>query len=107
MAGAVSLTLLSDPLKPRAPTDKTHTTPLLPSQNAIFTGEQMLTTPCSGWDEDKAMLDRWGLRGLRAFEDEEGKKIDAAHVEVKEDGSAMLNAQAAEKLLGEGVGASS
>ena len=61
----------------------------------------MLTTPCSGWDEDKAMLDRWGLRGLRAFEDEEGKKIDAAHVELKEDGSAMLNAQA-EKLLGAG-----
>lgn len=39
--------------------------------NAIFTGEKMLTTPCSGWDEDKAMLSRWGLRGLRSFEDKE------------------------------------
>jgi biotin synthase len=39
--------------------------------NAIFTGEKMLTTPCSGWDEDKAMLGRWGLRGLRSFEDQE------------------------------------
>ncbi|KAK5637391.1 hypothetical protein RRF57_013103 [Xylaria bambusicola] len=29
--------------------------------NAIFTGEKMLTTDCNGWDEDKAMLDRWGL----------------------------------------------
>ncbi|KAK6904518.1 biotin synthase [Kwoniella mangroviensis CBS 10435] len=39
--------------------------------NAIFTGERMLTTPCSGWDEDKAMLGRWGLRGQRSFEDSE------------------------------------
>ncbi|KAJ3797819.1 biotin synthase [Lentinula aff. detonsa] len=36
--------------------------------NAIFTGEQMLTTPCSPWDEDKAMMDRWGLEGMRSFE---------------------------------------
>ncbi|KAJ3811836.1 biotin synthase [Lentinula aff. lateritia] len=36
--------------------------------NAIFTGEQMLTTPCSPWDEDKAMMDRWGLDGLQSFE---------------------------------------
>ncbi|ORY29123.1 hypothetical protein BCR39DRAFT_532705 [Naematelia encephala] len=39
--------------------------------NAIFTGETMLTTPCSGWDEDKSMLGRWGLRGQRSFEDHE------------------------------------
>jgi biotin synthase len=44
--------------------------------NAIFTGEKMLTTPCSGWDEDKAMLGRWGLRGLRSFEDQES--LDAS-----------------------------
>lgn len=31
--------------------------------NAVFTGERMLTTACSGWEEDKAMLGRWGLRG--------------------------------------------
>ncbi|KIK71323.1 hypothetical protein GYMLUDRAFT_33469 [Collybiopsis luxurians FD-317 M1] len=36
--------------------------------NAIFTGEQMLTTPCSPWDEDKTMMDRWGLEGMRSFE---------------------------------------
>ena len=94
MAGAVSLECLQGPLR-RHPTDA-----LFPSssQNAIFTGEQMLTTPCSGWDEDKAMLDRWGLRGLRAFEDEEGNKIDAAHVELEDDGSVRLNAEA-EKLV--------
>ncbi|KAJ7630632.1 hypothetical protein FB45DRAFT_1058602 [Roridomyces roridus] len=36
--------------------------------NAVFTGEQMLTTPCSPWDEDKAMMDRWGLSGMQSFE---------------------------------------
>ncbi|KAF5377439.1 hypothetical protein D9615_005157 [Tricholomella constricta] len=36
--------------------------------NAVFTGEQMLTTPCSPWDEDKAMMGRWGLHGMRSFE---------------------------------------
>ncbi|ODN88472.1 biotin synthase [Cryptococcus wingfieldii CBS 7118] len=45
--------------------------------NAVFTGEKMLTTPCSGWDEDKKMLDRWGLRGQRSFEDSEN--IDVPH----------------------------
>jgi biotin synthase len=29
--------------------------------NAVFTGEKMLTTECSGWEEDKKMFDRWGL----------------------------------------------
>ncbi|TDL28804.1 biotin synthase [Rickenella mellea] len=36
--------------------------------NAVFTGEEMLTTPCSPWDEDKAMMNRWGLEGMRSFE---------------------------------------
>ncbi|KAI0005441.1 biotin synthase [Russula compacta] len=36
--------------------------------NAVFTGDQMLTTPCSPWDEDKAMMFRWGLEGMRSFE---------------------------------------
>ncbi|KIK26599.1 hypothetical protein PISMIDRAFT_94789 [Pisolithus microcarpus 441] len=36
--------------------------------NAVFTGEQMLTTPCSPWDVDKAMMDKWGLRGMESFE---------------------------------------
>ena len=41
----------------------------LAGANAIFTGERMLTTPTSSWDEDKAMLGRWGLRGMGSFED--------------------------------------
>ena len=32
--------------------------------NAIFTGEKMLTTDCNGWEEDKAMFKRWGLRPM-------------------------------------------
>lgn len=28
----------------------------------------MLTTPTSGWDEDKTMLSRWGLKGMGSFE---------------------------------------
>ena len=28
----------------------------------------MLTTPTSGWDEDYAMLGRWGLKGMGSFE---------------------------------------
>ncbi|SAM70469.1 probable biotin synthase [Ustilago bromivora] len=48
----------------------------LAGANAIFTGERMLTTPTSSWDEDKAMLSRWGLRGMGSFED----KTMAPHV---------------------------
>ena len=63
--------------------------------NAVFTGEQMLTTPCkwnycglgctpsdpisvlgSPWDEDKAMMSRWGLSGMRSFE-----QVDVARKE--------------------------
>ncbi|KAK4053552.1 biotin synthase [Microbotryomycetes sp. JL201] len=36
--------------------------------NAIFTGERMLTTPTSGWDEDTSMLARWGLKPMQSFE---------------------------------------
>lgn len=28
----------------------------------------MLTTPTSGWDEDTAMLSRWGLKPMNSFE---------------------------------------
>ncbi|KAF8544351.1 biotin synthase [Trichophaea hybrida] len=35
--------------------------------NAVFTGERMLTTDCSGWDEDRAMLERWGLGPMKSF----------------------------------------
>lgn len=52
--------------------------------NAIFTGEKMLTTPCSGWDEDKAMLGRWGLRGLRSFEDSESLDVPSQSDKVED-----------------------
>jgi biotin synthase len=35
--------------------------------NAVFTGERMLTTDCSGWDEDKGMMERWGLSPMASF----------------------------------------
>jgi len=51
--------------------------------NAVFTGEQMLTTPCSPWDEDKTMMARWGLDGMRSFEQanvakKEGSRLSSA-----------------------------
>jgi biotin synthase len=36
--------------------------------NAVFTGEKMLTTACNGWDEDREMFERWGLRPMESFE---------------------------------------
>ncbi|KAF8610816.1 biotin synthase [Ceratobasidium sp. AG-I] len=36
--------------------------------NAVFTGENMLTTPCSSWDDDKSMFSRWGIEGMKSFE---------------------------------------
>ncbi|KAK8843479.1 biotin synthase [Kwoniella newhampshirensis] len=56
--------------------------------NAIFTGEKMLTTPCSGWDEDKSMLGRWGLRGQRSFEDKES--LDVSGLQSEKATSATL-----------------
>ncbi|KAK9378968.1 uncharacterized protein V2V93DRAFT_79255 [Kockiozyma suomiensis] len=47
--------------------------------NAIFTGEKMLTTDCTGWDEDKRLLDSWGLSPLKSFEK------DNANPEMTED----------------------
>ncbi|OCK82394.1 biotin synthase [Lepidopterella palustris CBS 459.81] len=36
--------------------------------NAVFTGEKMLTTACNGWEEDKEMFERWGLRPMESHE---------------------------------------
>ncbi|ODM20276.1 Biotin synthase, mitochondrial [Aspergillus cristatus] len=36
--------------------------------NAVFTGEKMLTTDCNGWDEDRAMFEKWGFYPMRSFE---------------------------------------
>ncbi|TEB39336.1 biotin synthase [Coprinellus micaceus] len=50
--------------------------------NAVFTGEQMLTTPCSPWEEDKAMMDRWGLAGMRSFEQSSVATKEGSRLEV-------------------------
>jgi len=47
--------------------------------NAVFTGEKMLTTPCNGWDEDRVIFEKWGLRPMESFEVEalrEDRKSD-------------------------------
>jgi biotin synthase len=46
--------------------------------NAIFTGEKMLTTECNGWEEDKEMFERWGLRPMEPHETMQGKQEKAA-----------------------------
>lgn len=53
--------------------------------NAVFTGEQMLTTPCSPWDEDKAMMSRWGLTGMRSFEQSSVATKEGSRLEVPSD----------------------
>lgn len=57
--------------------------------NAVFTGEKMLTTPCTGWEWDQAMFSRWGLRGRKAFEDGHNddvvKNLSEDKVEVQKD----------------------
>lgn len=35
--------------------------------NAIFTGKRMLTTMCTDWNDDKAMLKKWGFEPLKSF----------------------------------------
>lgn len=46
--------------------------------NAIFTGEKMLTTMCNGWDEDIAMLKKWGLKPMKSFRDQEEQSGEEA-----------------------------
>lgn len=50
----------------------------LAGANALFTGHRMLTTPTSSWDEDKAMLQRWGLTGMKSFETKRLKPLAPA-----------------------------
>jgi biotin synthase len=50
--------------------------------NAVFTGEKMLTTACNGWEEDKAMFNRWGLRPMEAQETMGGKQELAEKADV-------------------------
>lgn len=46
--------------------------------NAIFTGKKMLTTMCNGWDEDKAMLSKWGLEPMQSFDYDAEKRSASA-----------------------------
>lgn len=62
--------------------------------NAIFTGEKMLTTDCNGWDEDKAMFERWGLRPMET----EASAVEFQHQKTFQSTrfAAMKSAQATE-----------
>jgi len=64
--------------------------------NAVFTGEKMLTTECNGWDEDKAMFERYGLRPMKSFE--RGGYRGASWAEIKEDVQAAALGKAAPAL---------
>ncbi|ANZ73299.1 BA75_01816T0 [Komagataella pastoris] len=35
--------------------------------NAIFSGKKMLTTMCNGFDEDKELLAKWGMKPMQSF----------------------------------------
>ncbi|KAF1956027.1 biotin synthase [Byssothecium circinans] len=50
--------------------------------NAVFTGEKMLTTACNGWEEDKAMFERWGLRPMESHETVGGQQELNLHQEI-------------------------
>ena len=53
--------------------------------NAVFTGEKMLTTPCNGWDEDREIFEKWGLRPMESFEVEALRDLaKAAPLEASE-----------------------
>lgn len=52
--------------------------------NAIFTGEKMLTTDCNGWDEDKAMFQRYGLVPMKSFERGELRALPGETVTLAE-----------------------
>ena len=62
--------------------------------NAIFTGERMLTTPTSSWDQDKGMLERWGLRPMVSFEDDTMRPHGGAVQQKEATKEAQTQAQA-------------
>ncbi|KAF1993378.1 biotin synthase [Amniculicola lignicola CBS 123094] len=51
--------------------------------NAVFTGEKMLTTACNGWEEDKAMFEKWGLRPMESHETLQGQEDQATEGQAK------------------------
>ena len=46
--------------------------------NAVFTGEKMLTTECSGFEADRRLFEKWGLVNMKAFSGEEKDGAEAA-----------------------------
>ncbi|GES62963.1 biotin synthase [Aspergillus terreus] len=56
--------------------------------NAVFTGEKMLTTDCNGWDEDRAMFDRWGFYPMRSFERDADNVAPTAGVKMEDKAAA-------------------
>jgi biotin synthase len=60
--------------------------------NAVFTGEKMLTTACNGWEEDKAMFKKWGLRPMK-MEETIGEK---GKLPGQEEAEAVVAAEEAE-----------
>ncbi|EEQ27644.1 biotin synthase [Microsporum canis] len=56
-------------------TEEQQVTCFMSGANAIFTGERMLTTDCTGWDEDKKMFNKWGYYPMKSFERGEYKGI--------------------------------
>ncbi|KAF2248955.1 biotin synthase [Trematosphaeria pertusa] len=61
--------------------------------NAVFTGEKMLTTACNGWEEDKAMFDRWGLRPMESHETIGGQQEIAEAKSEASIGEALTSAE--------------
>jgi len=55
--------------------------------NAVFTGEKMLTTACNGWDEDRVIFEKWGLRPMESFEVEALRELvsSSAPLEIQEE----------------------
>ncbi|KAF8845325.1 biotin synthase [Paxillus ammoniavirescens] len=62
--------------------------------NAVFTGEKMLTTPCSPWDEDKAMMSRWGLEGMGSFEQKSVARKEGLGAAPRGDGTPEQSSEA-------------
>jgi len=43
----------------------------------------MLTTACNGWDEDRVIFEKWGLRPMESFEVEELRKLVSSSAPLK------------------------
>ncbi|KAF1911516.1 hypothetical protein BDU57DRAFT_506766 [Ampelomyces quisqualis] len=66
--------------------------------NAVFSGEKMLTTACNGWEEDKAMFKKWGLRPMK-MEETVGERGKLPGQEEAEAAVTAEEAEATARLL--------